>query len=458
MSTSSSVLFTGTSQFSSDLQQVIQQAVAIASQPIQQKQTQLTNLQNEQSAANALNSDFANLQSAVSAVESAMTGAHAYQASVSSSSVASVSLSGTPMPGTYSLNVTGTGAYATSVSDDGLTTVSDPNSGNVTDASSYTLAVGTNSYTITPSGSTLADLADALNLSGKVQATLVNVGSSSSPDYRLALQGNQLGDLPIQLTVNEGSQTGSILLTAESPPGAPAEYQINGEPATPIQSNTPTVTISPGVSVTLLGQGTATVTVSASTAAVSQALSQLASAYNTAMSDINKNRGQAGGALAGDSLLMMLSSALRGIAGYSSGDSGISSLTSLGFSFDESGVLSFDSSAFATTTSGQIASLENFLGSTTAGGFLQAATNTLNGIEDPTSGVLAQDLASLSSQVTAANQSISEKQDQVNQLQTSLTRQMAAADASIASMEQKLESLQGYFQAMQMEELSYSGA
>jgi len=453
---STNALFTGSSQFSSDLEGVIQRAVSEALAPLDQMQTDLTRLQSEQTAANTLNTDFAGLQSAVSAVESALTGTSAYQGTVSSSTVASVALSGTPMPGSYSVHVTSMGAYATSTSNDGLTTVSDPNSGNISDATSYTLTVGNNSYTITPSGNTLEDLADALSVSGQVQATLVNIGAPSSPNYRLSLEGTQLGDLPIQLTANDGTGKGQPLLTAETPPGSAAEYQVNGQPATPIQTSTPTVTIAPGVSVTLLAAGTATVSVNASTAALSNAFSQLASAYNNAMSDINQNRGQSGGALAGDSLVMTLEDTLQRIAGYSTGNSGLSSLTSLGFSFDESGVLSFNPSAFATATSGQMTQLENFLGSSTTGGFLQAATNALTGIEDPTDGILPQDLNSLSNQITAKNQAMSDKQDQVNQLQTNLTQQMAMADASIAGMEQQLQSLQGYFQALQTEELSYA--
>ena len=453
---STNALFTGSSQFSSDLEGVIQRAVSEALAPLDQMQTDLTRLQSEQTAANTLNTDFAGLQSAVSAVESALTGTSAYQGTVSSSTVASVALSGTPMPGSYSVHVTSMGAYATSTSNDGLPTVSDPNSGNISDATSYTLTVGNNSYTITPSGNTLEDLADALSVSGQVQATLVNIGAPSSPNYRLSLEGTQLGDLPIQLTANDGTGKDQPLLTAETPPGSAAEYQVNGQPATPIQTSTPTVTIAPGVSVTLLAAGTATVSVNASTAALSNAFSQLASAYNNAMSDINQNRGQSGGALAGDSLVMTLEDTLQRIAGYSTGNSGLSSLTSLGFSFDESGVLSFNPSAFATATSGQMTQLENFLGSSTTGGFLQAATNALTGIEDPTDGILPQDLSSLSNQITAKNQAMSDKQDQVNQLQTNLTQQMAMADASIAGMEQQLQSLQGYFQALQTEELSYA--
>ena len=454
---STSALFTGSSQFSSDLNSVIQRAVSFATLPLEQMQNDLTTLESQQSEAQTLAADFANLQSALGAVQSAITGTSAFSASVSDTSVASVTLTGTPMAGTYTVKVISTGAYAASTSNDGLTQVTDPDSGNISDATGYNLTVGTQTTTITPSGRTLTDLAAALNASGQVQATLVNIGSNSSPDYRLSLEGTALGNLPIQLTAVGGSNPGQTLMTAQSPAGSAAQYQVNGAPSTPIQSSTPTATISPGVSVSLLGTGTTTVTVSPSTSALSSALSNLATTYNSAMSDINKNRGQNGGALAGDSILLTLTNTLGHMVGYSTGTSGISSLTSLGFSFDQTGVLSFNSSAFATATEGQPAQLLSFLGTSSSGGFLQAATNALSGIEDSSTGVLTQDLKSLSSQVSAQEKAITKEQDSITALQDNLTQQMATADAAIATMEQQLISLQGYYQALQTAQQTLNG-
>jgi flagellar capping protein FliD len=150
-------------------------------------------------------------------------------------------------------------------------------------------------------------------------------------------------------------------------------------------------------------------------------------------------------------VLITLTDALQNVAGYTDGTSGISSLTALGFSFNTTGELSFDSSAFAIATSGQTSQLLTFLGSSSTEGFLEAATNALNAIEDTTNGVLPQDLNSLSTQITAQNTAISDQEDKINTLQTNLTQQMATADAAVATMEQQLISLQGYFQAMQTE-------
>ena len=87
---------------------------------------------------------------------------------------------------------------------------------------------------------------------------------------------------------------------------------------------------------------------------------------------------------------------------------------------------------------------------------MKAATDALKAEEDPTSGVLTQQLNSLAAEITQKNNNISAQQDRINDLQTTLNTQMAAADAAIASMEQQLESLQGYFQAMSDAERSYS--
>src|SRR5262245_19059127 len=89
------------------------------------------------------------------------------------------------------------------------------------------LRVGGSTYTITPTANTLSSLAHAINRDNdaNVQATIVNIGSPSAPDYRLSLQGIQLGILPIELTADNGSDPG-LLLTATYTTGAQAQYRV----------------------------------------------------------------------------------------------------------------------------------------------------------------------------------------------------------------------------------------
>ena len=93
-------------------------------------------------------------------------------------------------------------------------------------------------------------LAQAINSSGAgVSATVLNLGSPSAPDYHLSLQSTALGNIAIQL--NDGTQD---LLTTLST-GTPAQYQVNGQPSTPISSDSSTVTLAPGSAVNLAGDG-----------------------------------------------------------------------------------------------------------------------------------------------------------------------------------------------------------
>jgi flagellar hook-associated protein 2 len=448
MASTTNPIFTGSSQFSSDFQQVIQRAVSLASLPMQQVQNNVTDLQNQSSELSTLNSRFSDLESAIQALDSA-AGSGSFSASVSNSGIASATVSGTPYAGSYSLEVDNVGSYSTSMSSDGLATVTDPTAGSLSDATRYSLSVGSAQFTISPSSNSLTALADAINLSGaNAQATVVNIGSATSPDYRLSLQGTKLGDLPIQLTSLNGSNPNQSLLDL-GPAGAPASYKIDGKPPLGIQSDSDTVTISPGLAATLVAGGTTTVSVNRSTAAISNALQNLVTAYNAVQAEIGKNRGQGTGGLNGQSILQQLSGTLEGVLQYSTGTSGISSLTSLGITSDKNGVLSFDGSTFASATAGNLDQLASFLGSAAKGGFLKSVSDSLNALTDPSSGAITTAINSAQDRITTDNQTISNDQDKVNRLQTNLQQQLAAADAAIATMEQQFLYLNEMFTAMQ---------
>ena len=100
--------------------------------------------------------------------------------------------------------------------------------------------------------------------------------------------------------------------------------------------------------------------------------------------------------------------------------------------------------------------LTQFLGSATGGGYLEAATNTMAGILDPTTGVLTQDISSIQSNIASTKTQITAKQTQVTQLQSNLTQQMAAADAAIYDLQQQASEMQDMFTAEQDSEMTGS--
>jgi flagellar hook-associated protein 2 len=444
--------FTGNSSFSSDLQQVITRAVGIASLPLQQLQIQQSQLTAEQNELQTVSTQFTALQTALDGVNTTL-GVGSYGAVVSDQSVLSASVSAGVNAGSYTVSVDNIGSQTNTLSNNGLLAVTNPSSQNIDTSSAYTLTVDGQIFQVTDSTDSLNGLAQAINASGaNVQATVVNVGSGSTPDYRLSIQS--LNYAPDTIQLSDG--TNNLLQTLSG--GSYVTYQVDGQPSTPINSSSRTLTISPGLSVNATAAGTATVTVSQSGASVSAALNSFASSYNTIVDELAKSRGQSGGALTGQSIVYTLSSTLNNLASFNSGSGTVQSLSDLGLTFDQSGHLQFDSSTFDQTSSTSLNGVLNFLGTESGGGFLQAANNLLTSVTDPTTGQLPQETKSLSSEAADLSQKISTHQNEVNQLQQNLAHQMASADATISSLEQQVNEVTNLFSAMQTQSRANSYA
>jgi flagellar hook-associated protein 2 len=448
-SSANTTYFNGMSNYSASLNNEISQEVEIASLPIDLLDNDVTTLTNQSTELGTLNSDVGSVQSAIAGLASAA--GNTLSAGVSDSS-ATATLGSGATAGTYTLAVTNLGSYSDALSDDGLTTVTDPTSQNISASGSYTLTVNGATTPITLAATNLNGLAQAINTAdADVQATVVNVGSNSAPDYRLSLQSNQLG--PVTMQLSDGIQP---LLEASGAAGTPAQYTIDGKA---ISSNSDTVTLAPGLTaqLTATNSSPATITVAANPTGIGNAFQSFVSSYNSAITELGKNIGQSGGALAGDSIVYQLIDTLQGLANYTSGSSNISSMAALGLTFnDTTGQLSFDQSTFDSATSGQTDALTAFLGSATGGGFLETATNALAGIEAPTTGTLSTEISSIQADITSTNSQITSETAQVSQLQANLTQQMSAADSLIYEMQQQSTQIDGIFTAEQDSEMAGS--
>jgi flagellar hook-associated protein 2 len=449
--TTTPAAFLGNSAFSNDLQQVITRAVNIASLPITQLQNQLSALTSQQTELQTLGSKFQSLQNALDLIGSASS-ADSFSATVDSPAIASASVGSGAQAGNYSVNILSVGSQTNTISPNTLLAVADPSAGNISASPSFTLTVDGQTFSISDADNSLNGLAKAINASGSgVQATIVNVGGSS-PDYRLSLQGTHYAPTSIQL--NDGSQ--NLLNTLAT--GSYVSYQVNGADTT-ATSDSRTFSISPGLTVNALTTGTANIGVAQDVAGIQNAIGSFVSAFNAAVDQVQKNRGQNGGALAGQSIVSQLSDALRNLAGYTpgSGSPAIQSIADLGLTFDQTGHLQFDSSEYSAAAANSLPDVLNFLGSESGGGFLQATHTTLTGITDSTTGLVATDFSSTGASVTNLTKKISSKQDSVTQMQTALIQQMSRADAAISAMEQQLTQITNLFTAMQQASKSITG-
>jgi flagellar hook-associated protein 2 len=436
--------FNGSSQYAGSLQNAINHAVLVASIPLTQVQNNLSDLQSQSSELSTLQSDFGNLQTAIQKLSDA-SGSNALTATVGDNTVVSASVnSSATANGTYVVKVISAGSPTTTISGEGLPLVADPAASSISTASSYTLSVDGSTYNVTPSSNTLNALAEAIN-SGNfgVSASVINIGPPNAPDYRISVQSTSLGNDQIQLSA--GNQNLLTLLA----PGMPAQYQVNGQPSTPISSNSSTVTIAPGVNVNLLQAGQTTITVAPDSTAAANALSALATAYNTALGELGKNHGNNGGPLTGQSITFELQQSLRNLVQYTGGSGSVQNLTALGLSFDSQGQMTFDATVFQNAQATSPSDVSNFLGSASSGGFLQTATNLLNGLQNVDTGLFAQTQNSFQQQITADNKEVTDTQARITTMYNSMVAQMSQADTLIATLQSQVTYYTQLFQATQ---------
>ena len=210
--------------------------------------------------------------------------------------------------------------------------------------------------TITSTNNTLAGIRDAINAANVgVRASIVRDGSAAP--FRLVLQGADSGAAnSLRVSVGGDAAVGSLL--AHDPAGTQnltqtaaaqdAKAQVDGVPLRN-RSNV-FADVMDGVSLTVAKTGTATVTVTNASAAVTQSVRDLVKSYN----DFNKSLGdlsrsdparKVSGVLSGDSATRTLLSQLRATLTANvtaGGATDPTTLSQVGLSFQRDGSLALD--------------------------------------------------------------------------------------------------------------------
>ncbi|HEX4228436.1 MAG TPA: flagellar filament capping protein FliD [Bryobacteraceae bacterium] len=434
--------FNGQSTYSADFQQIIDRAVQTQSIPLAQLTDQQTTDQTTLTTLQDIAQPLQQLQSAITALASSVTSS-ALTPTISNTSAVSVTLGSNATAGNYQLEVDSLGSATQTISTGSPLVVTDPTSQDLSSSSSYTLTVNGTATTITPTSNNLNGLVSAINGNSAlgVAASVVNVGSSSSPDYRLALQANQLGTVSISLS----DGTNNLLQTLST--GTPALYKVDGL-SQQISSNSDTLTLAPGVTATLLGTtpsgSPATISVAASTSSAQTALQNFATAYNTVVSAFATQHGQTDGALSGNSILLVAQQALESINGYTTQSGSLGYLSAVGLDLDAQGQLTFNQSEFDSSVGSNFTALSDFVGSAQSG-FVEAANNAVANLIDPTYGGITLQENALNSDLTNLSTQITDQTNQINLFQQNLAQQLSASDAAISVLQSQNTFFEGLF-------------
>jgi flagellar hook-associated protein 2 len=436
------VTLNGVSEYSSDLQSVLNRAVAIAQIPI-------TNLQNQDSTVLSQESALGQLQSTVQSFATSLSSlgtlasSEALSASSSDSSVVTATDSGATEPATYTINsVT---SVASAASETSLTSYTSGSDTAVSSTGNMELVVGSQDYkfTLSSADNNLQGLASEVNsLNAGVTASVL---TTANGDY-LSVSANSTGATRLQI-IDDPSGANKQWLTAKNQ-GSDADFELNGIPVSQ-PSNTVNDVI-PGVSFTIQGASSTPTTISLASdpTQLTSALQNVVSSYNSLQTALAAQEGPSAGALNGDTSVTQLQEALNQFAGYTNSSGTIQSLSDLGITFNSSGQASLDPSVVSGLTDAQLSAAFQFVGSATSG--LVGASQIFQQFGDPTSGLLEVEAKGLSGTDQSLQSQITTLTSQLTVMQNNLASQLSSADALIAELQSQQTEMSASLQSLSL--------
>jgi flagellar hook-associated protein 2 len=394
--------------------------------------------ENDQATLSSESSDLTAIEQATSTVSNDLQSLNSlsgplYQRTVSSSesNVAATAASGTSA-GTHTVEVSNLATTASWYSSEvaSASTTLGTGSFTITTNSGTTKTISTGSGT---TGDTLTDLASAINADNLGVTASVITDSTGS---RLSVAADTSGS-----AANFSIAAASGGLTFTQPVvGQDASLTVDG---VPIDSATNTVTGAiAGVTLTLLGASStaADLTVAPDSDAVSTALSQFVSDYNSAIGLVNAqytvNSSGNEGVLASDSTVSSLQNTLEGLINVTGTSTAtVNSLGDLGITENSDGTLSLDASTLDGVLANSPSDLQTFLTGSALNGFANSAINTLNTFTDSADGAFTVDLNGISQQNSDLTTEINDfETNYIANQQTYLTAEFSQAEEALQQL------------------------
>jgi len=184
-----------------------------------------------------------------------------------------------------------------------------------------------------------------------------------------------------------------------------------------------------------------TLSATANTSAITSAINQFVSDYNTVIGSVNTEyayspNSSTSGPLEGDSTLGLLQNALLGAGSYSASNNGaISTLGSLGISMNNDGTLTVDSATLNSAVQNNFSAVQNFFEGSSLNGFSSALNTQLQGLTDAADGAFTVDLSSMKNTYNGLQSQITDFQENyITPLQTRLTAEYNSAEIALQTL------------------------
>ena len=289
---------------------------------------------------------------------------------------------------------------------------------------------------------TLAGLRDFINAQSTtlgVKASLINTSSDpANPSHHLTLTATTTGTTTLKL---EDSTPADLLTVVNQ--GTNAVFTVDGVSA---NNSSNTITdFAPGLSLTIVGAGNATVSTQTDRTQLSTALGNIAADYNGVVAKLGQQFGDAAGVLSGSIAVRAVQQALRNVTGFQ-GSGAIKSIVELGLELDSKGLMTFNAITFNALTDAQINDALTFIGDTTTG-FAGTSYTSLKDLDDPVIGQIQTAIKFLKESDEGLADEIAEAQERVDRLMVTIEAKFAAADLALARIESQQALLTAIFEA-----------
>lgn len=436
----------------------------------QQRSARITPLRNKISALSDTNDALGSLSSLLRKLSAAADkfrtlhgGGVAKQARSSDEMVVTASASTGAASGSYNISVSSLAKNATASFDDRFASGDAVLNAAIDDGSSVsdrtvTVQVGQGAHleevsVELTSSTTVNDFITRYNEQAtKSYASLVNLGTDSSPSYAVVIQSNETGTEKGAISFSVGSEitnAGSGTFTVSQ--ATDAQFSISGIAGTITRSSNTVTDLLPGVTLSLQSTGSSTITIAEDSAATASLLEEFVSAYNAVVSFIKEKdavtQEQASngdirsifGPLASTSLDENVLSTLRNALSSSSKSGGtINTLADLGITTQRDGSLAFDSTVFANALaedSNAVRAITQTLGDTLAGtGGTIAQFTQFNGLINIAEQANRTQISSLEAKIATTEKSLSRQQE-------TLTAQFARLESLIGQLNSQQQTL-----------------
>ncbi len=423
-----------------DTNNIISQLVQLESQPVVLLQQHLADIQATKTSVATVSSKLATLKTALDALDTS-DGVLVRKATSSDEGVATAAAGAGAQRGSATITV---GQLARG-------SVAGATVGVPTATSTVAAGVGTFQFQVgagavqsvnVDATTTLEDLATAINnLDAGVTASALNLGTTTSPDWRLELTSEATGSDSTITVVHD--DTSLAVQTTQA--GLDAQFTVSGFSGTFSRSTNTVSDVLTGVTVQLKSEGETTITVDDDSDKIAGQVKTLVSAFNDVVSfvagestvdEAQDKSSVAVGTLATDSTVKRIVARLHDLLSESVGGT-YTNLSSLGLATQEDGTVTFDEGKFRAALAADpnaVAATFAGDGSTTNKG---VAGDLAAYITDATGagGAIAIHTKGLGDEVSSVQDQIDAGQREVAAYQASLQEQFTALETLVSGLQ-----------------------